>query len=165
MKIYFLTILNNVNILFYRLRNNNENNLSNQDSVKSKEIRRRRHIIRLVLIVLDYAIEFFGGSFMFIIFFVGENKETYSLLYQRILFCIGTFIYGTPIPIAYLFNEDRVRSVILNSGWAEGFRAIFYSDDTIRNLERQRRQSLLLRNDGFNGRLERLQSIPNSNHV
>ena len=130
-----------------------------------KEIRRRRYIIRLVLIVLDYAVEFFGGSFMLFIFFVGENKEEYSLLYQRVLFCIGTFIYGIPISIAYLFNEDRVRSVILNSGWTEGFRSIFYCDDKIRNLERQRRRSMLLGNDGFNGRLERVKSMSNSNRV
>ena len=106
MKIYFLSILNNVNILFYRLRNNNENNLSNQDSVKSKEIRRRRHIIRLVLIVLDYAIEFFGGSFMFIVFFVGENKETYSLLFQRILFL--------PLFVATIHPDSGIASPFLD---------------------------------------------------
>ena len=108
-----------------------------QQGQANRGVQRRRHRVRMVLLVLDYAVEFVGGSFMFIVFFVGENKVAYSLLYQRILFCIGTFIYGIPIPIAYLYNESRVRNVIVKHDWIEGLRAIFYSNQKIRNLERE----------------------------
>ncbi len=120
--------------------------------------------MRKVLLILDHAIESTGGLFMFLVFFIGENKVYYSLFYQRILFSVGTFIYGVPIPLAYLLNESRVRDIIVNEGWVEGFKAIFYSADKIKNLERQSVMSSSVRNrhvinagpiaDGFNGVLE-----------
>ena len=116
----------------------------------------------MVLLVLDYAVEFVGGSFMFIVFFVGENKVAYSLLYQRILFCIGTFIYGIPIPIAYLYNESRVRNIIVKKGWIEGLKAIFYSNQKIRNLEREQFALKVLKpteNDGVNDYLDIIQEV------
>ena len=130
--------------------------------------------MRKVLLVLDYAIESLGGLFMFLVFFIGENKVYYSLFYQRILFSVGTFVYGVPIPIAYLLNESRVREIIVNDGWLEGFKAIFYSADKIRNIEirkrlNSRRQdpkriSAASINDGFNGVLERFQAEAATRH-
>ena len=99
--------------------------------------RARRHQMRKMLLSLDYIIETAGGFVIFLIFFIGENKVHYSLLYQRILFCVCTFIYGIPIPMAYLLNESRVREVIVNDGWIEGFKSIFYTASKIRELERQ----------------------------
>ena len=116
----------------------------------------------MVLLVLDYAVEFVGGSFMFIVFFVGENKVAYSLLYQRILFCIGTFIYGIPIPIAYLYNESRVRNMIVKNGQIEGLNAIFYSNQKIRNLEREQFALKVLNpaeNDDANDYLDIIQEV------
>ena len=124
--------------------------------------------MRKVLLVLDYAIETTGALFMFLLFFIGENKVYYSLFYQRILFSFGAFLYSMPIPISYLLNESRVREVIVNHGWKEGFKAIFYSDDKIRNLEREkslrsnrpennRANANALNDDGFNGVLDRFQ--------
>ena len=123
----------------------------------AKKQRERRHNMRKVLIVVDYAIEFFGGLFILLIFFVGENKVSYSLLYQRILFCIGTFVYGILVPVAYLANECRVRDIIVNAGWTEGFKSIFDSREKIRDLERRanisasRMRVHAASNDGFNG--------------
>ena len=91
-----------------------------------------------MLLVLDYAIELGGGFFMFFVIFVGD-----SIFYQRVLFCAGTFLYGIPIPIAYLLNESRVRNVIVNDGWAKGIKSIFHSNAQIR--ETQRAQSAKLR--------------------
>ena len=97
----------------------------------------RRHQMRKVLLILDYLVETVGGLFIFLVFFIGENKVSYSLLYQQILFCIGALIYGIPIPIAYLLNESRVRNIIVNYGWFEGFKSIFDSDDKIREWDRE----------------------------
>ena len=91
-----------------------------------------------MLLVLDYAIELVGGFFMFFVIFVGD-----SIFYQRVLFCAGTFLYGIPIPIAYLLNESRVRNVIVNDGWAKGIKSIFDSNAQIR--ETQRAQSAKFR--------------------
>ena len=120
----------------------------------AKKQRERRHNMRKVLIVVDYIVEFVGGLFIFFIFFIGENKVSYSLLYQRILFCIGTIVYGIFIPIAYLANEFRVRETIVIDGWTEGFKSIFYSRKKIRDLERSASkiyQRHAREEDGFNG--------------
>ena len=87
--------------------------------------------MRKTLLVLDYAIELGGGFFMFFVIFVGD-----SIFYQRVIFCAGTFLYGIPIPIAYLLNESRVRNIIVNEGWLEGFKSIFLSDRQIRHNDR-----------------------------
>ena len=135
---------------------------SANDRVAKKQ-RERRHNMRKVLIVIDYAIEFVGGLFILFIFFVGENKAFYSLLYQRILFCIGIFVYGILIPLAYLANECRVRDIIVTDGWIEGFKSIFYSKNQNRNRERgksnskSRRRNMFAINDGFNGVLSAFQ--------
>ena len=93
--------------------------------------RQRRHKMRKTLLVLDYAIELGGGFFMFFVIFVGD-----SIFYQRVLFCAGTFLYGIPIPVAYLLNESRVRNIIVNDGWFEGLKSIFLSDKQIRDNDR-----------------------------
>ena len=84
--------------------------------------------MRKTLLVLDYAIELGGGFFMFFVIFVGD-----SIFYQRVIFCAGTFLYGIPIPIAYLLNESRVRNIIVNDGWLKGIKSIFLSDSQIRH--------------------------------
>ena len=101
-------------------------------SEATRRNRKRRHQMRNVLLVLDYAIELVGGLFMILVVFVGD-----SLLYQRILYCFGTFLYGIPIPLAYLLNESRVRTIIVKEGWKEGFASIFYSPKKIMDLERE----------------------------
>ena len=87
--------------------------------------------MRKTLLVLDYAIELGGGFFMFFVIFVGD-----SIFYQRVIFCAGTFLYGIPIPIAYLLNESRVRNIIVNDGWLKGIKSIFLSDSQIRHNDR-----------------------------
>ena len=87
--------------------------------------------MRKMLLVLDYAIELGGGFFMVLVVFVGN-----SILYQRVLFCAGTFLYGVPIPVAYLLNESRVRNIIVNDGWMKGIKSIFDSNNHIRDHQR-----------------------------
>ena len=90
--------------------------------------------MRKVLLALDYLVECSGGCFIFIVIFVGDE----SLLQQHILLTIGSFIYGVPIPLAYLLNETRVRNIIIKKGWIEGFISIFHSPEKIKQLERER---------------------------
>ena len=87
--------------------------------------------------MLDYIIDLVAGTFILLLLFIGENKVSYSLLYQRILFCFGTLVYGILTPIAYLLNESRVRSIIVKDGWCKGFMSIFHSDKQIRQFQRK----------------------------
>ena len=87
--------------------------------------------MRKMLLVLDYAIELGGGVFMVLVVFVVN-----SIFYQRVLFCAGTFLYGVPIPVAYLLNESRVRNIIVNDGWMKGIKSIFDSNHHIRDHQR-----------------------------
>ena len=96
-----------------------------------------RHQVRKILLVLDYIIDLVAGTFILLLLFIGENKVSYSLLYQRILFCFGTLAYGILTPIAYLLNESRVRSIIVKDGWYKGFISIFHSDKQIRQFQRK----------------------------
>ena len=98
-----------------------------------KKIKRhRRHQLRKVILALDYIVECIGCILILFIFLIGEQY-----LLQHIFLTVGIFIYGVPIPIAYLLNETRVRNVIVNKGWIEGIKAIFYSSDQIKQTKRQ----------------------------
>ena len=137
----------------FRLHNDPSGNTNNTTPAVNQPhlVRKRRHQIRTVLLVLDYAMEFIGGIFLVAVVFVGD-----TIFYHRVLFCIGTFVYGCLIPIAYLLNESRVRTTILDHGWIRGFRSIFYSAATIRENDRKsarqaRGQNAEQKDDGFNG--------------
>ena len=122
-------------VLFFRLHENSERKSLNpkSDGIRIKR-RRCRHRLRKVLLALDYLVECLGGCFIFIAIFIGDE----SLLQQHILLTIGSFIYGVPIPLAYLLNETRVRNIIIKKGWLEGFISIFHSPEKIKELERER---------------------------
>ena len=125
--------------------------LANQNKGETTNLRKRRHKIRSILLVLDYAIEFIGGAFMILVIFVGD-----SIFYQRVLFCVGTFVYGIPIPMAYLLNESRVRDTIVNHGWVQGFWSVFYSSTHIRENKREaiqntKRKESMAKDDGHDG--------------
>ena len=100
--------------------------------------RKKRHRIRKILLVLDYIVECIGCLFIFFVFFIGEKR-----FLQHVLLSVGTFIYGVPIPFAYLLNESRVRNTIIDEGWVEGFKSIFYSNEKIKQLKRKRIVSYL----------------------
>ena len=123
-------VLNHQNY-YSRLHAAGEQRCSNGTTDIFAKKRQRRHKMRKTLLVLDYAIELGGGFFMFFVIFVGD-----SIFYQRVLFCAGTFLYGIPIPVAYLLNESRVRDIIVNDGWLEGLKSIFLSDKHIRDNDR-----------------------------
>ena len=101
---------------------------------------------------------------MILVIFVGD-----SIFYQRVLFCVGTFVYGIPIPLAYLLNESRVRDTIVNHGWLQGFWSVFYSSTHIRENKREaiqntkRKESMAKDDghDGFNGVLNNQLRSPN----
>ena len=88
--------------------------------------------MRIFLLVLDYIVECIGGTFIFIVIFAAEK----SLLQQHVLLTIGSFVFGVPIPLAYLLNETRVRTTIIQQGWLKGFKSIFLSSERIKQLER-----------------------------
>jgi hypothetical protein len=125
-------------LLYFRLHNNGERNILTARLESAKIKRRRRHQLRKVLLILDYVVECTGCLFILFIYFVGEE-----FLLQHILLSLGMFIYGVPIPIAYLLNETRVRNVIISKGWVEGFKSIFNSDQKIKQMERERIVSFL----------------------
>jgi len=120
---YFIFLSNMIEFFLYflifrylnRLHAAGEQRFKRATSNVFAQKRKRRHDMRKTLLVLDYAIELGGGFFMFFVIFVGD-----SIFYQRVLFCAGTFLYGIPIPIAYLLNESRVRNIIVNHGWLKG---------------------------------------------
>ena len=118
-------------------------NISSHQSKKHEKKRLRRHHVRKVLLGLDFIIDLFSGTFILFLLFIGENKVSYSLLYQRILFCFGTLLYGILIPIAHLLNESRVRNIIVKDGWLKGFISIFHSEKQIRQF--QRKQNIQMR--------------------
>ena len=116
-------------------------NISNNMSKKNEKKRLRRHGVRKILIVLDYIVDCVAGIFILLLLFIGENKVSYSLLYQRILFCFGNFVYGILTPIAHLLNESRVRNIIVKDGWLNGFISIFYSEKRMREYQTRHNNS------------------------
>ena len=74
-----------------------------------------------------------GSVFVAIVYFV-SNK---SLVQEYVLGTCCIFVYSVPIPISYLINESRVKDTIISSGWIEGFKSIFHSEETIREIRRQ----------------------------
>ena len=122
-----------------RLQQNSERNALETTLIQaSYRHRKKRHRIRKILLVLDYIVECIGCLFIFFVFFIGEKR-----FLQHVLLSVGTFIYGVPIPFAYLLNESRVRNTIIDEGWAEGFKSIFYSNEKIKQLKRKRIVSYL----------------------
>ena len=123
--------------------------------------RKGRHRLRKVLLALDYLVECLGGCFIFIAIFIGDE----SLLQQHILLTIGSFIYGVPIPLAYLLNETRVRNIIIKKGWLEGFISIFHSPEKIKELERERIMNYLHPNISSNNDMYMCQKIDKQHEV
>ena len=119
---------------FFRLHRRSEINLLNVTKQDTKIRRTRRHQLRKVLIALDYVVECLGSTLIFVVIFIADE----SLLQQHVLLTFGSFVYGVPIPFAYLLNETRVRNIIINTGWIEGLKSIFYSPEKIKELERKR---------------------------
>ena len=113
-------------------------NISKQQPKKNKKKRMRRHRVRKILIVLDYIIDSVTGVFILLLLFIGENKVSYSLLFQRILFCFGNFAYGILTPIAHLLNESRVRNIIVKDGWFNGFISIFIQKRKCVNIKQNK---------------------------
>ena len=141
---------------YFRLHENSERKSLNpkSDDIRIKR-RRGRHRLRKVLLALDYLVECLGSCFIFIAIFIGDE----SLLQQHILLTIGSFIYGVPIPLAYLLNETRVRNIIIKKGWIEGFISIFHSPEKIKELERERIINYLHPNISSNNDLHESQKI------
>lgn len=115
-----------------RLHENAESN-----SLKSKQegavnMRKKRHNIRKILLTLDYGVECIGCVLISLVFFVGDQ-----FLLQRTLLSFGAFVYGIPIPIAYLLNESRIRNIVLTKGWLKAFVSIFYSSKKIKGIKRK----------------------------
>ena len=132
----------------FRLHNAQELSVASQTirSPRNQRKRARRHLVRKLLLVLDYLIDTIAGTFIIALFFYGENKGPNSLLYQRILHCVGAFCYGILIPMAHLLNESRLRTIIVNDGWFQGFKSIFCCGNKTRSNRRRKRNL-----DQFNG--------------
>ena len=60
-------------------------------------------------------------------------------------------MYSVPIPLSYLINESRVKDTIISSGWVEGFKSIFHSEERIRDIRRR----------NFVNKLESSRALPN----
>ena len=90
--------------------------------------RKRKHQLRLLLLVVDYIVESLGSIVIFVVVFVA-NK---SILQQHALTTFGSFVYGVPIPFSYLLSETRIRVIIIEHGWLQGIKAIFLSSGGIK---------------------------------
>ena len=142
----------------FRLHNAEESRSTNQRSNSDRKKRAQRHFVRVVLLVLDFVVDTIAGTSMFTLFFLGENKEYYSLFYQRVLHCIIVISYGVLIPIVHLLNESRVRNIIVAEGWLLGIRSVFIISKSKWCFQRSRRNRQSNRNnDGFNGILNRVE--------
>ena len=97
------------------------------------EVKDRRHNLRKVLLILDYIVELIGSVFCGFVYFAGDH-----LILQHIVLTAGSLIYGITVPLTHLLNESRVRDVILNQGWIQGFNSVFYSTKKIKQIERKK---------------------------
>ena len=85
----------------------------------------------------DYAVESISSVCQIIFYFVAKD----DLLLMSIFLTITLSIWSVPIPLSYLINESRVKDIIIQDGWIEGLRSVFYSCEKIRTLERQKLQN------------------------
>ena len=127
-----MKIPNNAFINF-RLEDNSERNALKSSLASVKIRRKKRHRLRKTLLVLDYVVECCGCFFIFCVFFIAK-----TVFVQHVLLSVSLFIYGILIPISYLLNETRVRNIIINQGWIEGFKSIFYSDTKRKRIKKRR---------------------------
>ena len=99
----------------------------------AKTRRKRRHQTRKILLILDVAVESFSGAVL-----MGKGFYAYGdpLIWQHLFHRMTYCLYGILIPFTFLLNESRVRNTIVNRGWCEGMRSIFYSNAKIRRLQR-----------------------------
>ena len=115
-----------------RLHENAENNSLKSKQENAVNMRKKRHNIRKILLTLDYGVECIGCILISLVFFVGDK-----FLLQRTLLSFGAFVYGIPIPIAYLLNESRIRNIVLTKGWLKAFVSIFHSSRKIKRIKRK----------------------------
>ena len=81
--------------IFFRLHASSEKILDNPNSPDAKLRRKRKHQLRLFLLVLDYIVESLGSIVIFVVVFVA-NK---SILQQHALTTVGSLVYLSLIHI------------------------------------------------------------------
>ena len=118
--------------LDFRLHRNAESNSLKSKQESAVNMRKKRHNMRKILLTLDYGVECIGCVLISLVFFVGDQ-----FLLQRTLLSFGAFVYGIPIPIAYLLNESRIRNIVLTMGWRKAFVSIFHSSRKIKRIKRK----------------------------
>ena len=116
---------------FFRLHDSSEKILDNGSDKESKLRRKRRHQLRIFLLVVDYLIESLGSICIFVVVFVADK----SLSQHHLLITAGSFLYGVPIALSYLLSETRVRTIIIENGWFQGITSIFQSSEKIKQLK------------------------------
>ena len=116
----------------FRLHENAESNSLKSKQESAVNMRKKRHNIRKILLTLDYGVECIGCVLISLVFFVGDQ-----FLLQRTLLSVGAFVYGIPIPIAYLLNESRIRNIVLTKGWIKAFLSIFHSSRKVKRIKRK----------------------------
>ena len=118
-------------MFFSRLHDSSEKILDNGSDKESKLRRKRRHQLRIFLLVVDYLIESLGSICIFVVVFVANE----SLWQHHLLITAGSFLYGVPIALSYLLSETRVRIIIIENGWFQGISSIFQSSEKIKQLK------------------------------
>ena len=117
--------------IFFRLHESSEKILNSSHDREAKARRKKRHQLRIFLLVLDYVAESIGSILIFILLFVAKK----SLFQQHALTTACSFVFGIPIPLSYLLSEARVRTIIMENGWLQGVKSIFQSSEEIRQLK------------------------------
>ena len=116
---------------FFRLHDSSEKILNNSHDQEAKTRRKKRHRLRIFLLVLDYIVESLGSILIFILLFVAKS----SFFQQHALTTACSFVFGIPIPLSYLLSEARVRTIIMENGWLQGIKSIFQSSEKIRQVK------------------------------
>ena len=119
----------------YRLFHTSECSSTNDSNKVASIKRQRRHNVRKIILVLAYIIDSAAGLAFFCMTMIGNN----SIFQEQIMVGFLIFTYSIPVPLAHLFSEVRVRTIIIEKGWYLGLKSIFQTTEEIRkeNVEFQ----------------------------
>ena len=106
-------------VQYFRLETNQEEHLKAAISEKTKAIRRRRHWINKILHAIDFLAE--NGSIIYIVLLFFHQ----TMVLQYVCGSLMWFMFSILVPLAHLMNEDRVKTIIIQSGWREGIKSVF----------------------------------------
>ena len=86
---------------------------------ESKQIRRRRYTVNIMVTFLSWALEFVSGMFVLL----ARVLKISNLIHWSYL--IDVCLVFVVIPCTYLLNREITKQIIVFGNWYQGFRSIF----------------------------------------